>query len=159
MDRLGGSHADQSNALVAIYDTLDRPPDALGPVSAGHTWASLALESGKSVRWVAEQLGHADPALTLEVYAHVIPNEEPDRSFLDFGGSGRPYTAPPPDDDREDAGTSAVSVRNASEECGAPSTTRTCDLQVRNPPASLMRLRVPPRTPQRRPRRGLGGTM
>ncbi len=59
-----------------------------------HTFASLALAAGKSIRWVADQLGHADPALTLRVYAHVIPEEENDLSFLDFGGPGRPYTAP-----------------------------------------------------------------
>ncbi len=87
---------------------------------ARHTWASLALESGKSVRWVAEQLGHADPALTLQVYAHVIPNEEPDLSFLDFCGPGRPYAAPPPDDDRDDTGTSLVSVRNALKDVARP---------------------------------------
>ena len=62
-----------------------------------HTWASLALASGKSVRWVAEQLGHADPALTLRVYAHVIPDAETDLSFLNFG-PGRPYTAPDAED-------------------------------------------------------------
>ena len=59
-----------------------------------HTFASLALESGKSVRWVADQLGHADPAMTLRVYAHAIPDEETDLSFLDFGVAGRHYTAP-----------------------------------------------------------------
>ncbi len=36
--------------------------------------------------------------MTLRVYAHVIPDEEPDLSFLDFTGSAgdprRPYTAP-----------------------------------------------------------------
>lgn len=48
---------------------------------ARHTYASLALASGKSVRWVADQLGHADPALTLRVYAHVIPNDEQDSRF------------------------------------------------------------------------------
>jgi len=46
------------------------------------------------VRWVADQLGHADPALTLRVYAQVIPNDEQDPSFLNFDGPGRPYTAP-----------------------------------------------------------------
>lgn len=55
--------------------------------SARHTWATLALQAGKSVRWVAEQLGHADPAMTLRVYAHATPAEEADLSFLDFGGS------------------------------------------------------------------------
>ncbi len=38
-------------------------------------------------------LGHADPALTLRVYAHVLPEEEADLSFLHFerGGTGRPF--------------------------------------------------------------------
>src|SRR5262245_29169246 len=47
----------------------------------------------KSVRWVADQLGHADPALTLRVYAHAMREEETDLSFAEFGGPGRPYTA------------------------------------------------------------------
>ncbi len=62
-----------------------------------HTWASLALASGKSVRWVADQLGHSSPALTLRIYAHAIREEEGDLSFADFGGKDgprRPYTAP-----------------------------------------------------------------
>ncbi len=59
-----------------------------------HTWATLALQAGKSVRWVADQLGHADPALTLRVYAHAMREEEQDLSFAEFGGPGRPYTAP-----------------------------------------------------------------
>ena len=46
------------------------------------------------MRWVADQLGHADPALTLRVYAHAMREEEPDLSFAEFGGPGRPYTAP-----------------------------------------------------------------
>ncbi len=62
-----------------------------------HTWASMALASGKSVRWVADQLGHASPMLTLQTYAHAMPEEEADLGFADFGESnspGRPYTAP-----------------------------------------------------------------
>jgi integrase len=55
-----------------------------------HTWATLALQAGKSVRWVADQLGHADPALTMRVYAHAMREEEHDLSFADFGGPGRP---------------------------------------------------------------------
>ena len=39
---------------------------------ARHTWARMALHAGKSVRWVADQLGHSDPALTLRVYAHAM---------------------------------------------------------------------------------------
>ncbi len=56
---------------------------------ARHTYASLALASGKSVRWVASQLGHANPELTLRVYAHAMREEETDLSFLDFGGTRR----------------------------------------------------------------------
>ncbi len=56
---------------------------------ARHTYASLALASGKSVRWVASQLGHANPELTLRVYAHALREEESDLSFLDFGGTKR----------------------------------------------------------------------
>jgi hypothetical protein len=58
--------------------------------------ATLALAAGKSVRWVADQLGHAEPALTLRTYSHGIPDAEEDLSFLDFGGPGRSYTARPP---------------------------------------------------------------
>jgi len=34
---------------------------------------------------VAEQLGHSNPALTLRVYAHAVPVEGGDLSFVDFG--------------------------------------------------------------------------
>jgi len=62
--------------------------------AARHTWASLALEAGKSVRWVADQLGHSDPALTLRTYAHAIRESETDLGFLAFRGSERLYPAP-----------------------------------------------------------------
>jgi hypothetical protein len=71
---------------------------------ARHIYASLALASGKSVRWVAEQLGHSDPALTLRVYAHAMREEESDLSFADFGGSERPYPAPTRERDVVEAG-------------------------------------------------------
>jgi len=62
--------------------------------AARHTFASLALAAGRSIRWVGEQLGHANPALTLRVYAHALPVDEQDLAFANFGGPGRPYTAP-----------------------------------------------------------------
>ncbi len=31
-----------------------------------------------------EQLGHSDPAITLRIYAHVLPDEGEDLGFLDF---------------------------------------------------------------------------
>jgi len=60
---------------------------------ARHTWATFALLSGKNIRWVSEQLGHADPAFTLRVYAHVLREDEVDLSFADFSSAGRPETA------------------------------------------------------------------
>jgi integrase len=56
---------------------------------ACHTWATLALQAGKSIRWVADVLGHADPALTLRVYAHAMREAESDLSFADFGAAPR----------------------------------------------------------------------
>ena len=44
--------------------------------------------------WVADQLGHQNPEFTLRTYAHLMPQEETDLPFADFGGSTRPYTAP-----------------------------------------------------------------
>ena len=43
---------------------------------------------------MSDQLGHADPAFTLRVYAHVLQEEKTDLSFAEFEGPGRPYTAP-----------------------------------------------------------------
>ncbi len=61
---------------------------------ARHTWATFALHVGRNIRWVADQLGHADPALTLRVYAHAMRDEETDLSFAEFRDPKRPYTTP-----------------------------------------------------------------
>jgi integrase len=37
-----------------------------------HSFATLSLSAGLPVRWVAEQLGHASVAFTLEVYGHLL---------------------------------------------------------------------------------------
>jgi hypothetical protein len=58
------------------------------------TYSSAALAASKSLRWVADQLGHQNPEFTLRTYAHLMPQEETDLSFADFGGTKRPYTAP-----------------------------------------------------------------
>jgi hypothetical protein len=92
---------------------------------ARHTWASLALSSRKSVRWVAGQLGQADPALTLRVYSHVIPERETDLSFLAFGGPGRPYTTPRSDERPNADYDDVLSPSDDGENDGAPDTTRT----------------------------------
>jgi hypothetical protein len=75
-----------------------------------HTRATFALQAGKSIRWVADQLGHADPALTLRVYAHAMLDEGIDLSFAEFGSPGRPYTAPIDDDEISEAANYANSM-------------------------------------------------
>ena len=52
--------------------------------STRHTYANLALASGKSVKWVADQLGHSTPMLTLRTYAHAMREEEADLNFANF---------------------------------------------------------------------------
>jgi hypothetical protein len=64
---------------------------------ARHTWATFASPTGKSIRWVAEQLGRADPGFRLRVYAHAMREEESDLSFAVLGSSGvsgRLYASP-----------------------------------------------------------------
>ena len=39
-----------------------------------HYFASVMLAGGVSVKELAEYLGHADPAFTLRVYAHLLPS-------------------------------------------------------------------------------------
>lgn len=53
---------------------------------ARHTFATMALEAGRSVKWLADVLGHADPTITLRTYAHALPTEA---GALDFVPVGR----------------------------------------------------------------------
>ena len=83
----------------------------LGLHSARHTFASLALDSGKSIRFVADQLGHGSPAFTLETYAHMLPVEAGDMGFADFGatlpgsnGVAKRHYASPASDEPETVG-------------------------------------------------------
>jgi hypothetical protein len=39
-----------------------------------HYFASVMLAGGASIKELAEYLGHADPAFTLRVYAHLLPS-------------------------------------------------------------------------------------
>ena len=48
-------------------------------LETGHT------EDVGSIRWMAEQLGHANPELTLRAYEHALPVEEKELAFADFG--------------------------------------------------------------------------
>ncbi|OAH11176.1 tyrosine recombinase XerC [Streptomyces jeddahensis] len=41
-----------------------------------HFYASVLLAAGESIKAVSEYLGHANPALTLRVYAHLMPSSQ-----------------------------------------------------------------------------------
>jgi integrase len=41
-----------------------------------HTHATILLRESRPVREVSERLGHASPAITLRVYAHVLPGDQ-----------------------------------------------------------------------------------
>jgi hypothetical protein len=88
-----GGPLDERN-VSRSWDRLRRKAQLLGvrPLrlhDARHTFASLALAAGTNIAWVSSQLGHANPEITLRVYTHVIPDEQTDLSFLDFGGTRR----------------------------------------------------------------------
>jgi integrase len=58
-----------------------------------HFYASVLLDAGESVKAVSEYLGHSDPAMTLRVYAHLMPSSaERARRALDgvFGTAQEP---------------------------------------------------------------------
>ena len=57
----------------AIRSCRCRSPRGVGEVRpAGRMHATLLLVAGVPVHVVADRLGHADPSITLRVYAHVI---------------------------------------------------------------------------------------
>lgn len=63
---------------------------------ARHTFASWALEGGRSIKWVQEMLGHSSAELTLQTYAHVLPREGGSMGFLPDAASTRRNAAPVP---------------------------------------------------------------
>ncbi|MEV6311478.1 site-specific integrase [Streptomyces sp. NPDC051840] len=49
-----------------------------------HFYASVLLDAGESIKAVSQYLGHTDPALTLRVYAHLMPSSrERTRNAID----------------------------------------------------------------------------
>jgi integrase len=57
-----------------------------------HTYASVLLEDGVSIKALAEYLGHADPGFTLRTYTHLMPSSE-DRAQA---GADRAFSAARP---------------------------------------------------------------
>ena len=133
------------------------PSNSTAHATPGRAWR---CSRGSRCGRVADQLGHADPALTLRTYAHVIPEAETDLSFLTFGAPRRPYTAPSSFGSDERAFAACYKPSESQEETGAPGTIRTCDPRFRKPvlyPTELrgqggkgyrMRVRVHPSRPR-----------
>jgi integrase len=74
-----GKPVGQRNLLRDYYDVLkytglDGADDRLRPRwhDLGHTRASVLIAKGLSVTSVAHQLGHANPSITLKIYAHLF---------------------------------------------------------------------------------------
>jgi len=41
-----------------------------------HTHASILINQGVDIVKISKRLGHANPRITLEVYAHLLPNSD-----------------------------------------------------------------------------------
>ena len=79
----------KANAATTIQTSVPREgsgADAAGGVKPipekvrfhdlRHTVASLLLSTGHSLKAVSQRLGHANPTMTLRVYAHTMPNDD-----------------------------------------------------------------------------------
>jgi len=93
-----GTALDQRNLSRAWYRVRRKAQkEGVRPLklhTARHTDASMALASGKSVRWVADQLGHSTPMLALKTYAHAMGEEGADLAFADFTVADGPERPP-----------------------------------------------------------------
>ena len=91
---------------------------------ARHAWATPALESVRSIKWVANQLGHSDPSITLRTYAHALPTQEGNLEFASFGVPEWHHAAPR-------SRKRLRKYRQVPEKTGAPERLRTSDLRFR----------------------------
>ncbi|MER7362657.1 tyrosine-type recombinase/integrase [Nonomuraea wenchangensis] len=76
-ERFSRGFQDQLGRCARAFDKAGR--EALPRIRVHdlrHTHATILLMGGKPVKVVSERLGHADPAITLRVYAHVMPGNQ-----------------------------------------------------------------------------------
>jgi integrase len=64
-----------------------------------HTYASVLLDAGESIKALSGYLGHTDPGFTLRVYTHLLPaSEDRTRRAIDAAFADDPlYGTPTPD--------------------------------------------------------------
>ena len=84
-----GTHVSARNAGRAL-GRIARKAELAGvtPHALRHTYASILISQGRDPVFVADQLGHADPAITLRVYAHLFraaAQEQAARDQLEAG--------------------------------------------------------------------------
>ena len=73
--------------LARCYATVIKAADVRPIKFHGlrHTCATLLLQAGVPVKVVSERLGHTKVSMTLDVYAHVLPEMQRDAAAL-LGG-------------------------------------------------------------------------
>jgi integrase len=60
--------------FLALCERLGLPK--IGPHGLRHAMATAMIASGHSPKLVSQRLGHADPAITLRLYSHVLPGHD-----------------------------------------------------------------------------------
>ena len=78
-----GTYLDPGNIMHRAWNPLLRAAGLRhrGMHQLRHSFATILLAEGAPITYVAQQLGHASPRITLEIYAHWIPTT--DRSIVD----------------------------------------------------------------------------
>ena len=98
---------------------------------ARHTFASWALDGGRSIKWVQERLGHSSAELTLRTYMHLMPSGDDELDFLSNVEPDRDRTKPDQMPYQSTA-ASRLTLRRHSRKSGTPGGIRTPDPQVRS---------------------------
>ena len=85
--RVLGRAVARANERIAEHGGCDPLPAGLSPHGLRRTFASWLIFSGADVAYVMDQLGHADPKMTLGIYAKALKAKH--------GSPARPTPSPP----------------------------------------------------------------
>ena len=99
-DALDAAAAEEREAVLVLWHVWKPALDAAGvPATRAngmhalrHTYASVLLEDGVSIKALAEYLGHADPGFTLRTYTQLMPSSKDRAGRRSIGPS--PQEAP-----------------------------------------------------------------